>query len=378
MKILQIIPNISGGGAERLVVDLSNHLAKAHDVTILTLYDPSDDDLFRDQIAYEVKTQSLGKQLGFDLKVIPNLYKAINKKKPDIIHNHLRSFNYLMPSIPFLDKMPIIHTVHNDAFKECSNSKIRKVRKLFFERTDIVPVTISNESANSFSQAYKDIKYKLIYNGRRLPVKSQLFHQTIKEVSDYKQDSNTKVFVTIGRLQPQKNQLMLVKAFNQLIYKDDANAILIIIGKGRNNESSLKIQKKLHRADQEHGYIVFLGECHNATDYLYTADYFCLSSIYEGMPITLIEAFATGTIPVCTPVGGIPEMVHDLDSSLVSKSVDVNDYYKALKRAYNISLEKQEKLKQQVEILFEERYSMRHCAEQYLNLYKKLRQSYFC
>src|SRR5699024_10946056 len=136
MKILQLIPNISGGGAERLVVDLSNELSIKHDVTLLTLYDPGDEDLFRDELVADVKTQSLCKKLEFEWKAIPKLYKAIKKIGPYVIHNHLRTFNYLMPSIPFLNDTPIIHTLHNDAFKECPNRKIRFIRKQFFKRNN--------------------------------------------------------------------------------------------------------------------------------------------------------------------------------------------------------------------------------------------------
>lgn len=372
MKILQLIPNISGGGAERLVVDLSNQLVKDHDITLLTLYNPREDDLFRDQLSPQIETISLGKKVGFDFKILFKLYRAVKSISPDVIHNHLRSFNYLMLCIPFLDDISIIHTVHNDAYKECPNSKTRFLRKLFFKRRNIQPVTISEESANSFENAYQDIDHSLIYNGRRYPKKGERFDRITDEIESFKKDQDTRVFVNIGRIIPQKNQLMLVKAFNRLVNKDNANSVLLMIGGGRNNQASKEIQWKLKEAEKKHDHIYILGERSNATDYLHAADFFCLSSIYEGMPITLIEAFATGTIPVCTPVGGIPEMVSKLDSSLLSKSTDEEDYYEVLKRAYCLEEEKQSKLKKRAADFFDELYSMEHCADKYEKLFKKL------
>src|SRR5690554_6919040 len=99
MKILQIIPNISAGGAERLVVDLCNELAKENEVFLLTLYDPREEDLFRDEINSNIKTVSIGKKLGFDSGIFKRLLNRIKMINPDVIHNHLRSINYLTPLI---------------------------------------------------------------------------------------------------------------------------------------------------------------------------------------------------------------------------------------------------------------------------------------
>src|SRR5699024_8617098 len=105
-------------------------------------------------------------------------------------------------------------------------------------------------------------------------------------------------------------------------------------------------------------------------DYLHAGDYFCLSSLYEGMPITLIEAFATGCIPVCTPVGGTPEMVEELDRSLLAESINEDDYAQALKKALDIPQGRHEEIKKRAISLFEKKYSMKYCAAKYLELYK--------
>lgn len=372
MKILQLIPNISGGGAERFVVDLSNELAKTHEVTLLTLYDKRADDLFRDQLINDVQTISLRKKLGFDWQVIARLHKAIKSVQPDVIHTHLRVLNYLMPLIPFLGKVRIVHTIHNDAYMECPNLKIRKARKYFFRNKKVLPVTISKASAKSFKEAYgKDLDI-LIYNGREMPKKTNQYSCVSKELESYKKNLNSRIFVNIGRQEKQKNQLMLVEAFRQLVVKDNANAVLLIIGGGRNSQISLSIQEQLKQVEEKNNNIYLLGEKKNATDYLLASDFFCLSSLFEGMPITLIEAFATGTIPISTSVGGITEMISELDDSLLSKKVDVNSYYEALKRVYFLSEEKKQLIGTQAQQLFAEKYSMELCSIQYLNLYRKL------
>lgn len=372
MKILQLIPHLGGGGAERLTIDLSNHLSSGYQTDLLTLYDPAGKEFFREDIDQEVTVHSLGKKPGFDFRMFGRLYKQIQQIKPDVIHSHLRSINYVAAVYPFLKKIPLVYTIHNDAFKDCPSPTIRAFRKLLFHQNQVVPVTLSSESQQSFQKAYKNIDSQLIFNGRIYPNKSKLYPKVLEEVNSLKLDGDTKVCVHIARITPQKNQLMLAEVFRQLVEKEKRNAILIIIGRGRDSEASRRIQLRLKKVHEAHEYIHVLGERSNATDYLHAADYFCLSSKYEGMPITLIEAFATGCIPICTKAGGVPEMIQNLEPALVPESIEKDDYYQLLKYALGLPEEKQELIKQRAVELFEKKYSMEHCADQYLSLYKNL------
>jgi glycosyltransferase involved in cell wall biosynthesis len=151
-----------------------------------------------------------------------------------------------------------------------------------FNNKSVKPVTISGESQLSFKKAYNGTHSELIYNGRAYPKKSRRYSTVTQSIEKLKLNNTTKVFVHIGRLTTEKNQLMLIEAFNKLVYKHHANAVLLIIGGGRNTDESRKIQQQLQQAEQEHVHIHLLGERPNATDYLHAADFFCLSSLYEG------------------------------------------------------------------------------------------------
>ena len=61
------------------------------------------------------------------------------------------------------------------------------------------------------------------------------------------------------------------------------------------------------------------------------SDAFCLSSNFEGMPISLIEAFACGCPSVCTPVGGIVNCVRHGETGFLSKSLSEDDYLQAVR-----------------------------------------------
>ena len=77
------------------------------------------------------------------------------------------------------------------------------------------------------------------------------------------------------------------------------------------------------------GNVHFFGKVSNVSDYLLNADAFVLTSLFEGLPISLLEALSAGAVPVCTPVGGIINIVTK-DIGFLSEDVSTDAYLKAL------------------------------------------------
>lgn len=370
MRIFQIIPDLSGGGAERFVVDLSNELSRiGHEVIICTFFDRQKTDIFYEELEDKVKTISLGKRLGFDRKVFIRLWSEINRFKPDVIHNHLYGINYLLLLAPFR-KEPIFHTVHNDAYKECSSTKQRLIRKIWFSKKWINPLTISENSNSSFKEAYRIKPFKLIPNGRSMPEKTEKFLTVNSEIEQYKSNQETLVFLNIGRLVKQKNQLTLIKVFEQLTQEENINAVLLIMGGYRDSEESNEVLAYLKQTSMTETNVFYLGEKENATDYLFKADFFVLSSLVEGLPITLLEALATGCIPISTPVGGVPEIVNQIDSSLLSHDTSPASIFEMLKYALELQDERRNEFKDKGRKIFLDSYSMVKCASEHIKAYK--------
>jgi len=364
-KILQVIPNLTDGGAERFVVDLSNELvSRSHSVLLCSLFEFSKtDSFFLPLLNQQIEVVSLNKKLGFDWRLILKFRKLINTYQPDIIHTHLRSINYLGLSLPFLKKQNVIHTVHNDARKEAPGKWENNLRTFFFKRLKVTPVTISTESHQSFMNYYNAVDAVQIDNGRIFPVKTSRFEAT-RDYFETLRKKKTKFYVNIGRIAPQKNQLMLVKSFKKFL-DEGHDAVLLLIGTGRERFSeSILDEMKAYFSDR----IIWLGGKDNVTDYLYLADFFVLSSLHEGMPISLLEAMACKAVPVCTPVGGIPEMVGE--EGFLSKSVKEDDFLEALRKSFQT-----DDLENRANLLldkYKNKYSIESCADSYLELYGKL------
>lgn len=366
LTILEIIPSLDDGGAERFIIDLSNQIGKERDykVYLVSLFNISNHQFYAEEITNKIQLIQLGKKPGFDISLIFKLIKVLNRIRPNIIHTHLRSLNYLLPIIPFY-KYRFIHTIHNDAIVECPNLIERLIRKIFFKLKLITPVTISKASSESYLKAYNNHYNVEIENGRPIVPKSILYDEVEQEINQLKHTKETKVFLNIARISKQKNQLLLVKVINELV-KEKHNLILIIIGSVRDNEIYKKIESKKDK------HIFLLGSKPNPIDYLYQSDAFCLSSLFEGMPITLIEAFQTGCIPICTPAGGIKNMIHNGYNGFLSEGFDEISLKQVIKSYLNLTESKKHAMSTNCMKTYSSNYLIDTTSKKYINLFKSL------
>jgi glycosyltransferase involved in cell wall biosynthesis len=362
MKILQIIYSLNSGGAERFVVDLSNELAEMnHEVVLCTLRDEihNKNGFYKSEISSKVVYINLKLKEGLRPSNILFIGKLIQEIKPDIVQCHLNLVNYIFPLTIIFPKIKFFHTIHSDAEQEVMNKLEYYLRKFFYSKKIVEAITISNTTTQSFVNYYRTEEYKQILNGRKKPLPSVEFKKVKNFVDELKIKSKY-VFLHIGRCNQVKNQKMLIKVFNRL--NDEQKSVtLIIVGAGF--ESSLGNELKSMASDN----IYFIGEKKNVTDYFLNADAFCLSSFHEGMPITLIEAFACGCVPVCTPVGGISDSIKNGITGYLSKSVSEEDYYDAIISFIN---NKGIISKENLIEYYNSRFSIGECACQHIELFK--------
>jgi len=101
MKILQIALSLGGGGAERIVTDLSNRLVTMgnHEVVILTILDDRDprNVLYMKALSPKVRVINLHCKSGLQAKALWGVFKTIKREKPDIVHNHFSPPLLLFP-----------------------------------------------------------------------------------------------------------------------------------------------------------------------------------------------------------------------------------------------------------------------------------------
>lgn len=357
MKIFEVIPHLQSGGGEKFVVDFSNSVSTlGHDCTTITLFDASEDDILRRFLTSQVKTHALHKRKGLDFNCMFRLYQYIVKSKPDVVHLHLNAITYAILSALFYRKCKYFATIHSEASREAGSGINKYIRKILFKLNLVTPITISEDSEKSFELFY-GFKAHMIPNGSSSYCKSEN-----NPWEKYREGVDL-LFVHAGRITGVKNQLMMVKAFDQLIKKGRNIRLLIA---GRIMDENIYQQMKPYFSDR----IIYIGEQQDVRAIMSVCDGFCLSSKMEGMPITIIEAFSVGCVPISTRVGGCANLIKNSVNGYLSKELTVESYISAIEQFIALNSSQRTQMKNRCFQDYKEFYSIESTAEKYLNVFK--------
>ena len=363
MKIAQIVFSLVSGGAEKFVVNLSNELAQlGHEVTVVALRDDNNEGYSFNKrfLNTTVNYHCMGFSSSFSLSMALRLGKYIKKEEFEIAHSHLST----LVAVPFLisclvkRELKVVHTVHS-VYTRSAHSFKGKVFSFCCNHKLMIPIAISEQCQSLSKKHFGVNELPLINNGCPDVTKSLCYDSVVDELSSIHLTKGP-LFVHVARYDQIKNQELLVDSFNRL-YGEMIPFKLLVIGHGFDSEDARDLVE--NACENIH----FLGEKTNVGDYLLQADAFCMTSHYEGLPISMLEAMSVGLTPICTPVGGIPDVITDGKTGYLSAGMSVDDYCAAIKRFIASPIDK-ELLKK----YFLDNYSMTKCALQYEQLYDEI------
>lgn len=357
MKILQIMPEFGLAGAERMAESLILELKQLGcEVGAVSLYDYHS--AITDNLeSHGVKIYYLGKKRGPDLSIPEKLIQVFRKERPDIVHTHRYVCEYVIPAAILTKVRGRIHTVHNVAEKE---RLPKKLQHLFYHFCHVHPVGLSPLVTQSVQQFYKLPAHCVptIYNGIHMA--------KTKQKNNY-QANETFHFLHVGRFAEQKNHAAIIQAF-AAFHQEHPNADLTFVGSG---ELFAQVQEQIQSLGLEN-VIKTPGQVDNIIELYSQYDAFLLPSLYEGMPITLIEAMSSAMPIIASEVGGIPDMLrHNYSGLLCSPNPD--SIAAAMTQLYADEALRQ-RLGQQA-LLDASRFSAQHMAESYLTFYQKILQN---
>lgn len=305
MKIVQVIPCFTLGGAETMCENLIYALSKnGHCVSVISLY-PEHTPITKRLESNGFQITYLDKKLGLDISMISKIAKVLKKEKPDVVHTHLDCIKYAVPAARIAGVKNCVHTVHNMADKEAAGLAMR-INRVFYKSGWSVPVALSNAIQKTIAEYYtlEKASIPIIYNGidisKCAPKPGYALHDPI-------------TITHIGRFSEQKNHIGLIDAFFQL-HERYPNTMLQLVGDGDLRPNIEKYVGEKNLSDR----VSFLGHRDNVYDILHDTDIFVLPSLYEGFPMTIIEAMASGVPVIASEVGGVPDMIeHNQNGKLV-------------------------------------------------------------
>lgn len=174
--------------------------------------------------------------------------------------------------------------------------------------------------------------------------------------------ANTPIVVFVGRLEPVKNVDVLLNAWSGI---DGGH--LLILGDGVQRAALVAQAQSLGLSDR----VDFRGMVTNIVDYLRAADIFVLPSSSEGLSVALLEAMATGLVPIATAIGGTTDVVDDQQTGLLVQPGDVSGLRDALNYAIGTPSWR-EAISQNARDLTTSTYDLRVVTARLATLYREL------
>jgi glycosyltransferase involved in cell wall biosynthesis len=367
-KIVQCITSLAFGGAERLVVDLSNYLINNPNFEIHVLTFSEIEHSFKIELEPRIRYKCIKKKSKFDILFQVRLFYFLLRQKPEVVHTHLSgTVLYLYFPSFFIRNTKYFHTIHNIADEEIPSVFFQRIRKIAYKICKINPVSISEATRISHLKLY-NLDTAVVYNGISEKKPSPLFSEVKREMTSIKKNGETKIFLSIGRInspRDQKNYKLLTQVFNKL-GQGNMNVSLVVIGE----DTSEKKEVLKHLQSISSSFIHFVGRKKNTVDYLLNSDFFCLSSKFEGVPITIIEAMSHGIPIVSTNVGGVKEMITDNENGLLVTESNVDTYYHAIKEILSWDSDKLNAIRSANLLKYRSVFSIKTTAESYMKLYQ--------
>jgi glycosyltransferase involved in cell wall biosynthesis len=255
-----------------------------------------------------------------DLQSYLKILHLVKKLKPDLIHCHSSKGGYFGRLIGKQLQIPVAFTPHCFAFQS-TNSFLTKTIYTILEYL-VKPFTTKIIAC---SESEKNIAHKVLtFNENKvvvwkncLPEKCFTFKKTIIYDFPY--------ICSIGRPSYQKNLEMLIKVMSE-IKKRGISLKLVQLGVGHYSPFKAKIEKIIKDCNLENDIILKEWCSHQETlNILSQSKLFVLSSRYEGLPYSVIEAFALGKAVVATNVNGTKDIIDNNINGYLTQHDDYND-----------------------------------------------------
>lgn len=318
ITVLQLLHGMSVGGAEILAAGLARRLRGQFRFVFACLDHIG-------ELGAELRDEGfplvvLDRESGLDWRCSQALKRVVAEKQVTLIHAHQYTpFFYAMTTGILRRRPPVLFTEHGRFHPDLPNKKHFLFNRTLLRKTDrVIGVGKDVRRALIENEGIPADRVDVIYNGIDLSRFQQSAPESTEKIRrNLGIDEDCFVACLVGRLNDLKDHSTAIRTA-QRVAAVHPNFRMLFVGEG---EERKKIVAEIKERKLEE-IVTLLGTRHDIPDILHASDVNFLSSISEGIPLTLIEGMAASLPTVSTKVGGISEVVVEGETGLLAPAKD--------------------------------------------------------
>lgn len=323
-KIMIIINNLGVGGAERVVVDDLNEMRRrGMTARLLTLKKESSFSLSADCAMERKYWHTINFGSLFNIISWLKVINYLRQEKPDVVFTHLwfaNTIGRVAGKLAGIKNVVSFEQNVYDAYDAIKTKKMYLADRLLQGWCRKIAAVSSAVKNSLIKHGIKEKNIVIIHNSVDIAKYNKEPNLALKEKLGIPQD--VFVFLTIGRLIPQKGMDVLLKALAQL----RGNLVLLIVGRGAEERALKQLTTDLDIERKT----IFLGVRNDIPDILSICDIFVLASRYEGLPVVVVEAMASAKPVVITDFEASQDIIVSGENGLVVERENIDALAKAM------------------------------------------------
>lgn len=360
LRVAHVLQSFGIGGGERVALDIAAEQVRAgHTVWAVSLTG-GPGPLEHEFNERGVLTATVPKSRGIDPLLVGRLFYWLLSNRIQVAHAHNPLSRIYASPAARLARVPIVTTMHGEAPDLSRRMWLRRAASRLSDAFVIVSPGLAEAARNAESAPSGRIK--LIENG----VDSERFHPDAGDRARVRAELRVSdgewVIGTAARLSPEKDQAMLLRASAPLLRE---GARLVFAGDGPERQRLEALAQDLGVS----GRVAFLGMVSDVARLLRGFDVFALSSKREALPLSILEAMATGLPVVATAVGGVPSAVDEGETGLLVPSGDESAMRAALELVRDDS-GLARAMGKRARAVVRQRFSLQRMQTEYADLYQ--------
>jgi glycosyltransferase involved in cell wall biosynthesis len=326
IKVLECIRQGQIGGGESHLLSLVENLDRTRfEPIVLSFTNGPMVDRLKEM---GIETHVIYTEKPFDIRKWKTVKRFIQTKQIDLVHAHgTRANSNILWASKSLN-IPVIYTIHGWSFHPDQKTLVRKLRILgekYLTAKSTLNISVSKSNQQSGKDYMPSFQSVVVNNG----INQTKFDpaKTYRNVRDELQIATNKLLVLfIARFTLHKQPLALIHAFAKALQQNPAMHLLMV-GDGDQKQEALRLIDDLQLKD----HVTLESFRQDVPDVLAAADIFVLPSLWEGLPIGLLEAMSMGKAIIASNVDGTSEIIKDgVNGRMVQTDNLVDNTAKAL------------------------------------------------